>query len=105
MAKEGPRSLEPQGEKRKADEVLILKFCCGYAWGDSSTKNISPSARYTETVPPLPSPPDHLVNDLVIQATIKQLGDHIKVETSFDVDKLKSLLTDHPNPPLVQSTM
>ena len=104
-AKEGPRLLEPQGEKRKADEVLIPKFCHGYAWGDSSTENISPSALYTETAPPLPSPPDHLVNDPVIQATIKQLGDHIKVETSFDVDKLKSLLTDHPNPPLVQSTM
>jgi hypothetical protein len=100
-AREGPRLLEPRGEKRKADQVLVPKFHCGFAWGESSTKNISPSALYTETALPLPSPPDHLVNDPVIQTTIKQLGDHIKVETPFDVKKLESLLTDHPNPPLV----
>jgi hypothetical protein len=104
-AKEGPRSLEPRGEKRKIDQVLVPKFRCGFAWGDSSTKNISPSALYTETAPPLPSVPDHLINDPVIQATIKQLGDHVKVETPFDIDKLESLLIDHPNPPLVHLAM
>jgi hypothetical protein len=104
-AKEGPKSLEPRGEKRKAKQVLVLKFRCGYAWGNSSTKNISPSALYTETAPLLPNPPDHLLCDLVIQGTIKQLGDHIKVEISFDVNKFESLLNDHPNPLLVQSAM
>jgi hypothetical protein len=104
-AKEGPRLLEPQGEKRKAEEVLVPKFHHGFAWGDSSSKNISPAALYTETAPPLPSPPYHLVNDPIIQATIKQLGDHIKVETPFDVNKRESLLVDHPNPPLVQSAL
>ena len=74
-------------------------------WGDSSSKNISPSALYTETAPPLLNPPDHLVNNPIIQATIEQLGDHIKVETPFDTDKLESLLVDHPNPPLVQSAL
>src|ERR1700685_1487744 len=39
-AKEGPRSLEPRGEKRKADAVPLPKFRRGYAWGDSSTKNL-----------------------------------------------------------------
>ena len=67
-------------------------------------KNISPSALYTETAPPLPSPPEHLVNDTIIQGTIKRLGNHIKVETPFDIDKLESL-NDHPNSPLVQSAM
>jgi hypothetical protein len=104
-AKEGPRSLRPRGEKRKAEEVLVPKFRRGFAWGDSSSKNLSPAALYTETAPPLPSPPDHLVNDPVIQATIEQLVDHIKVETPFDVDKLESLLIGHPNPLLVQSAL
>jgi hypothetical protein len=62
---------------------------------------VTHAALYTETAPPLPSPPDHLINDPTIQETIKQLGDHIKVETPFDVDKLESLLADHPNPWLV----
>jgi hypothetical protein len=105
VAKEGPRTLELRGEKRKADEVLIPKFRRGYGWGDSSTENISPSALYTETAPPLPTPPDHLVNDPIIQATVRRLGDHIKVETPFDVDKLGSLLINHPNPPLVESAL
>jgi hypothetical protein len=105
LAKEGPKSLEPRGEKRKADYDLIPKFRRGYAWADSSSKNISPSALYTETGPPLPSPPDHLVDDPVIRATIQKLGDHIKVETPFDIDKLETLLLDHPNPPLVQSAL
>jgi hypothetical protein len=73
-AKEGPRPLEPRGEKRKADKDLVdqafvPKFCRGYVWGDSNNKNMSPSALYTETAPPLPSPPDHLVNDPIIQRT------------------------------------
>ena len=34
MAKEGPRMLEPQGEKRKADEVLVPNFYHGYTCGD-----------------------------------------------------------------------
>jgi hypothetical protein len=104
-AKKGPKLLGPRGEKRKADQVLVPKFRRGYAWGDSTTKNISPSALYTETAPPLPTPPDHFLHDSVIQATIKQLGDHIKVETLFDVDKFESLLNNHPNPLLVQSAM
>jgi hypothetical protein len=97
--------LEPQGKKRKAEDVLIPKFRCGYVWGDSFSKNIFPAALYIETAPPLPSPPKHLVNNPIIQATLNQLGEHIKVETPFDLNKLESLLTDHPNLPLVQSAL
>ena len=33
------------------------------------------------------------------------MGDYIKVETPFDVDKLESLLFNHPNRPLIQSVL
>ena len=33
------------------------------------------------------------------------MKDHIKVETPFNVNKLKSMLADHPNQPFVQSVM
>ena len=105
VAKEGPRSLRCPGEKRKGDEDVVPKFHHQYIWGNSSTDNISPSALYTETTLPLPQPPDHLVNNLIIQGTIKNLGDHIKVEMPFDIAKFESQLNDHPNPPLVQSVM
>ena len=71
----------------------------------ATTKNISPSALYTKTAPPLPWPPDHLVNDPIIHKTIINLGDHIKVETPFDIAKFKSLLYDHPIPPLARLAM
>jgi hypothetical protein len=106
-AEEGPRSINPlpRGEKRKAgDDVFIPKFRRGFAWGNSSS-NISPSALYTETAPPLPRPPDHLLRDPLIQSSLQSLNEHIKVETPFDVDRLESLLVDHPNPVFVQSVL
>ena len=56
-------------------------------------------------MPPLPSPPQHLLDDPVIQESIWLLGNVIKVDMPFDVDKFELLLTDHPNQPLIQSTM
>ena len=53
----------------------------------------------------MPSPPQHLVEDAAIQASIHALGDSIKVETPFDITKFKLLLIDHPNQPFIQSVM
>lgn len=85
-------------------DVLIPRFKCCLAWRDVAS-NISPSALYTETAPPLPQPPDHLVNDPTIQAAFATNKEHICVETPFDVDKLESLLHDHPNPAFVNSVL
>ncbi|KAF8225393.1 hypothetical protein L208DRAFT_1306433, partial [Tricholoma matsutake] len=54
---------------------------------------------------PLPSPPQHLLDDPAIQTSLQSLGDYIKVETPFNVDKLELLLVSHPNRPFVQSVM
>ena len=56
-------------------------------------------------MPPLPSPPQHLLDDPIIQESICSLGDTIKVDTPFNVDKFELLLTDHPNQPFVRSVM
>jgi hypothetical protein len=64
---------------------------------------MSPSALYTETAPPLPSPPEHLINDPTIQAALRASADYIKVSTPFDVDKFERMLSDHPNQPFVRS--
>ena len=53
----------------------------------------------------MPSPPQHLLDDPVIQESIQSLGDKIRVDTPFDVDKFELLLTDHPSQPFVQSVM
>jgi hypothetical protein len=52
-----------------------------------------------------PSPPQHLPDDPTSQATVNSLGDSIRVDAPFDVNKFELLLSDHPNQPFVQSVM
>ncbi|KAJ3803528.1 hypothetical protein F5876DRAFT_10745, partial [Lentinula aff. lateritia] len=54
---------------------------------------------------PLPSPPEHLLNNPQIQSTLKAMAPYIKVETPFNVDRLENLLASHPNQPFVASVM
>ncbi|EEB98841.1 hypothetical protein MPER_01586, partial [Moniliophthora perniciosa FA553] len=54
---------------------------------------------------PLPSPPDHLLNDPILRDSIQRCKDFIKVETPFNIDRLANFLFDHPNQPLVQSVL
>jgi len=74
-------------------------------WSNSTNKHLSPAALYTEPAPPLPSPPSHLLQDQKIQALLLAMQDHIEIKTPFNVDKLESMLADHPNQPFVQSVM
>jgi hypothetical protein len=71
----------------------------------SSPNSKSPAALYTETTSPLPSPPQSLLVDPVLSSSIRSLRDAIKVETPFNVDRFKSLLVDHPNPPFIELVM
>ncbi|KAJ7271669.1 hypothetical protein C8J57DRAFT_1179712 [Mycena rebaudengoi] len=78
QALKGPRSLV-RGIKRKADEVLYNpRFRRGLMWSGESDNNISPSVLYIETAPPLPSPPQHLLDDPVIRAALRVHRDAIK---------------------------
>jgi hypothetical protein len=104
-AVKGPKSLFPNDSKRKSTDTLDPpRYLRGFTWSDSHP-NISPSALYTETAPPLPSPPQHIVEDPLIQAALHANRDSIKVETPFNVDRLERMLVDHPNQPLVQSVL
>ncbi|KAF5369108.1 hypothetical protein D9615_010430 [Tricholomella constricta] len=107
LALGGPKRLS---QKRSAESAQLEapRFRRGFVWSDShsySPDNISPSALYTETAPPLPSPPSHLVNDPLIQASLHSMRHHVKVDTPFDVDKFEAMLHDHPNRPFVDSVM
>lgn len=100
------RFLSNPSLKYKAPVTLDSpQFHWGFVWSDNSIDHISQLALYTETAPPLPSPPQHLLDDPAIQESICSLGDTIKVDTPFDVDKFELLLVDHPNQPFVQSVM
>ena len=71
----------------------------------SLENSISPAVLSTETAPPLPSPPSHLLNHPIIQKTLNSLHIFIKVDTPFNMDRLKTLLYDHPNQPFVKSVI
>lgn len=90
--------------KHKASGSLNSpQFHQGLVCSNNSIDHISPLALNTESAPSLPSPPQCLLDDPTIQESIQSLGDAIKVETPFDVDKFELLLVDHPNQPFVQS--
>lgn len=106
--KHGPHSLASSDScKRKADQdIVVPRYHRRFAWSDRPAKQqLSPAALYTETVPPLASPPPHLLNDPIIQRSLHSLGDAVKVKTPFNVDRFESLLVDHPNQPFVRSVM
>jgi hypothetical protein len=105
-AAKGPKSLgsDVSHKRKRLDDVSVPRYRRGYAWSASSS-NTTPSALYSESAPPLPSVPQHLVNDPVIQAALVEAHAHIKVETPFNVDRLQNMLSDHPNQPLVRSVM
>jgi hypothetical protein len=105
----GPHSLKNINStslKHKAPVILESpRFYRGLVWAGSSIDHISPSALYTKSASPLPSPPQHLLDNPRIQESIRSLGNAIKVEMPFNVNKLELLLSDHPNQPFVSSVM
>ncbi|KAF6750012.1 hypothetical protein DFP72DRAFT_1140002, partial [Ephemerocybe angulata] len=80
-------------------------FKRGFVWTSRNTNSTSPSALYTETAPPLPSPPSSLLNNALYAKSIEDLGDAVKVETPFDIDAFEAHLVDHPNRAFVASVL
>lgn len=105
---QGPRSLRMARVKRPLDDSLSgePRFRRGFIWDpDISSSPMSPSALDTESALPLPSPPQHLIDNPVYRTTLEALKGSIKVETPFNVDRFESLLHDHPNQLFVKSVM
>jgi hypothetical protein len=102
----GPLSLA-NPRKRKADAVPDLpRFRRGYGWANTPPPRLSSQAALsTESAPPLPLPPQALLDDPTLRETLRLLGDAVRVDTPFDIDKFELLLTDHPNQPFVGSVM
>ncbi|KAJ7150094.1 hypothetical protein C8R43DRAFT_838613, partial [Mycena crocata] len=86
-ALKGPRQLA--SSKRKADDSLDApRHRRGFVWSSTSVNNISPSALYTESAPPLPSPPQRLLDNPEIQAAL----DHYSRDIHHDKPRV---VTDH----------
>jgi hypothetical protein len=58
---------------------------------------------WTESAPPLPSPPMNELTNSIALRTIRDNPDLFKIVTPIDIDHLECLLVLHPNRPLVLS--
>ncbi|KAJ3752692.1 hypothetical protein EV360DRAFT_12416, partial [Lentinula raphanica] len=54
---------------------------------------------------PLLGPPSHVVDDPVMQKALADHQDLLKIQTPYDVEKLSTFLSFHPNRPFVESVL
>jgi len=102
----GPRTFtNPLLKQTAADPLEGPRYRRGYLWSSTQENALSPAALSTETAPPLPSPPAHLLNDPIIRKTLDSLRGYIKVDTPFNINRLETLLFNHPNQPFVSSVI
>ncbi|CAA7266998.1 unnamed protein product [Cyclocybe aegerita] len=93
--------------KRPAAAPLDVppRYRHGFVWSNSASLCESPAALLTLSAPPLPSPPSHLIDDPALISSLSAMQGFVKVDTPFNVDRLESLLSDHPNRPFVDSVI
>lgn len=71
-------------------------------WADDEPTRTTLAA-WTESAPPLPSPPENELSNPIALRTIYDNPHLFKIVTPIDVDRLELLLSSHPNRPLVIS--
>ncbi|CAA7265008.1 unnamed protein product [Cyclocybe aegerita] len=93
--------------KRPAAAPLDVppRYRRGFVWSNSASLCESPATLLTLSAPPLPSPPSHLIDDPALISSLSAMQGFVKVDTPFNVDRLESLLSDHPNRPFVDSVI
>ena len=78
------------------------RFVREYVWSDDQSPDVT-TASFTETAPPVPSPPaNEFLNSQKLQ-TIKSNLHLFRITTPIHIDRFRDLLTTHPNRPLVES--
>jgi hypothetical protein len=82
--------------------ALRPRYARDLVWADDIPIHTTLVA-WTESAPPLPSPPSNELLNPIALKTIEDHPDLFKIVTPVDVDHLEHLLTAHPNRPLVSS--
>jgi hypothetical protein len=73
-----------------------------YVWSGSEHQNVS-TALSSETAPPLPQPPENELLSVKKWEVIRTHSYLFQITTPIHVDRLRFLLSEHPNRPLVKS--
>ena len=86
------------------DPISYLpKYQRGFGANTDNIPHYSPIARFTETAPPIPKPPDSEFSNTAAIDTIKDNPHLFDIVTPIKVNVLRSYLKDHPNQPFVES--
>jgi hypothetical protein len=75
-----------------------------YYW-EGNVEGISRLALISESLHPLPSVPDKELKNDVVTRTISENEHLFSIVTPINIDRLASLLVNHPNPPFVSSVL
>lgn len=86
-------------------KALKPRYLRGFAWRWNEELLERPAADFSLTAPPFPDPPIGVVEDQIAQATLAARPELFRIVTPIDVEQLEILLKDHPNRPLVVSTL
>ncbi|THH27792.1 hypothetical protein EUX98_g6401 [Antrodiella citrinella] len=76
----------------------------GFLWNEAETP-VTPSATLSESLRPIPGPPPEALRDAAAWNTINTHPDLFKFSCPVNVDRFESLLSSHPNRPLVDSVV
>ncbi|KIP09310.1 hypothetical protein PHLGIDRAFT_58459, partial [Phlebiopsis gigantea 11061_1 CR5-6] len=77
----------------------------GFLWSEDTFALVTPSATLSETLRPLPRPPESERSNRAALRTIALHPELFKVETPVNVDLFEAALRDHPNRALVESVL
>jgi len=77
-------------------------FVRDYMWADVESQDLT-MALVTETVPPVPEPPQNERLDIVKWRIINSQSHLFHITTPVNVNRLHELLMTHPNWPLIDS--
>ena len=80
------------------------RFVREYVWSDLQIQDVT-TAMFSETAPPLPQPPKNKLTSTEKWEVIHARSHLFRITTPIHIDCLHTLLSKHPNRPLVESVV
>jgi hypothetical protein len=99
-----PAPTNPKRARIGDNVVKPIRHPRPFYW-EGNVGGISRLALISESLRPLPSVPDEELKNDVVTRTISENEHLFDIVTPINIDRLASLLVNHPNPPFVSSVL
>ena len=94
--------VERDQSNLNSEQWKCPKWSRGFLWVRNAS-SLTPSATLTELAEPLPGVPPSELNNLIPNATLISHMHLLQIITPINVDLFQTLLSSHPNQPLINS--